>query len=108
MSRPISLQVYVNAEVAARVRAAAKASGLGISEWLRSRVIQACDSEVATDTDRDLLARLYRHSLFGFVGLDALLAGHPDHSLRERVHTVWKARCIDAGMAPSVDEGAAK
>lgn len=36
MSRPISLQVYVSAELAARVRTAAAANGLAVSKWLLS------------------------------------------------------------------------
>ena len=108
MSRPISLQVYVSAELASRVRTAASASGLAVSEWLRSQVVRACDGELSTASDSTILARLYRQSLFGFVGLDALLAGHPDHALRERVHTAWKARCKEAGMAITSKEGGAK
>ena len=108
MTRPISLQVYVSAELASRVRAAASAQGLGISEWLRTQVVRACDGELAASSDRTILTRLYRQSLFGFVGLDALLAGHPDHALRERVHTAWKARCKEAGMAATAQDGGAK
>jgi hypothetical protein len=108
MSRPISLQVYVSAELANRVRAAASANGLGISEWLRTQVVRACDGELSTASDRAVLTRLYRQSLFGFVGLDALLAGHPDHGLRERVHSAWKARCKEAGMAITSKDGGAK
>lgn len=108
MSRPNSLQVYVSAELAARVRTAAAANGLAVSEWLRTVVLRACDGELSVARDRDLLAKLYRQSLFGFVGLDALLSGHPDHSLRERVHSAWLARCRETGMAAIGDEGGVK
>lgn len=105
MSRPKSLQVYVTPELAARVRTAAAANGLAVSEWLRSLVLRACENELSVATDRRLLGKLYRQSLFAFVGLDALLAGHPDPTLRERVHAAFAARCQQAGMAAATDEG---
>jgi hypothetical protein len=105
MQKYTSIQVYVSAELAEQVRAAAAANGLAVSEWLRSLAKRACESELALASDRALLARLYRQSLFGFVGLDALLAGHPDHALRERVHSIWKARCQASGMGAAPDEG---
>lgn len=105
MQRHISLQVYVSPELAERVRAAAAANGLAVSEWLRSLATRACDNELSLASDRVLIARLYRQSLFAFVGLDALLAGHPDPSLRERVHSAWTARCKHAGISASLIEG---
>ena len=108
MPRPISLQVYVSPELARQVRAAAQADGLAVSEWLRSQLKRALASGPAGATDRGLLDKLYRQSLFAFVGLDALLSGHPDHTLRERAHTAWKARCKEAGMAAAPTKGGAK
>ena len=94
MPRPISLQVYVSPELAAQVRAAAEADGLAVSEWLRSQLKKALVGAASGASERALLGKLYRQSLFAFVGLDALLSGHSDHTLRERAHTAWKARCI--------------
>ena len=108
MSRPRSLQVYVTPELAERVRKAAEANGLAVSEWLRVLIRRGCDNEPSVATEQSLIARLYRQSLFAFVGLDALLSGHPDHTLRERAHTAWKARCKEAGMAATPTKGAAK
>lgn len=108
MPRPISLQVYVSPELAQQVRAAAEADGLAVSEWLRSQLKKALAGAPAGATERGLLDKLYRQSLFAFVGLDALLSGHPDHTLRERAHTAWKARCKEAGMAAAPTKGGAK
>lgn len=108
MPRPISLQVYVSPELARQVRAAAEADGLAVSEWLRSQLKKALANGPAGATDRGFLDKLYRQSLFAFVGLDALLSGHPDHTLRERAHTAWKARCKEAGMAVAPTKGGAK
>lgn len=108
MPRPISLQVYVSPELAEQVRAAAEADGLAVSEWLRSQLKKALANSPAGASERGLLDKLYRQSLFAFVGLDALLSGHPDHTLRERAHTAWKARCKEVGMAATPTKGAAK
>jgi hypothetical protein len=105
MSRPKCLQVYVSDELAARARAAASASGLAISEWLRNVVVRACDNDLSVASDRSVLVKLYRQSLFAMVGVDALLAGHSDHALRERVHTAFAARCRAAGVTATSDEG---
>lgn len=108
MPRPISLQVYVSSELAEQVRCAAAANGLAVSEWLRSQLKKALDGELTGAGDRGLLDKLYRQSLFAFVGLDALLSGHPDHTLRERAHTAWKARCKEAGIAAAPTKGGVK
>ena len=108
MPRPISLQVYVSPELAEQVRCAAAANGLAVSEWLRSQLKKALDDELTGAGERGLLDKLYRQSLFAFVGLDALLSGHPDHTLRERAHTAWKARCKEAGIAAAPIKGGVK
>lgn len=108
MPRPISLQVYVSPELAEQVRSAAEADGLAVSEWLRSQVKKVLASGPIGAGDQALLGKLYRQSLFAFVGLDALLSGHPDHTLRERAHSAWKARCKEAGIAATPVKGGAK
>ncbi len=106
MSRTISIQVYVNAALAEQVRSAAASNDLTVSEWLRSLIRQSFDGEPSSANNRDLLGKLYRQSLFAFVGIDALLSGHPDHLLRGRVHEVYTARCQQAGLLASSGEGA--
>ena len=108
MPRPISLQVYVSPELAEQVRSAAEADGLAVSEWLRSQLKKVLASGPIGASDQALLGKLYRQSLFAFVGLDALLSGHPDHTLRERAHSAWKARCKEAGMAATPTKGGGK
>jgi len=108
MPRPISLQVYVSAEIAEQVRLAAEADGLAVSEWLRSQLKKVLGRDPSGASERALLDKLYRRSLFAFVGLDALLSGHSDHTLRERAHSAWKARCKEAGMVAPEPKGGAK
>lgn len=105
MSRPKCLQTYVSDELAARARAAASSSGLAVSEWLRMLIVRACNSDLSVADDRSILIKLYRQSLFTMVGVDALLAGHSDNALRERVHTVFADRCRAAALAETSDEG---
>ena len=45
------------------------------------------------------------HLSFSMVGVDALLAGHKDHALRERVHQAFAVKCKQAGLTASTDEG---
>ena len=108
MPRPISLQVYVTPELAEQVRLAAASDGLAVSEWLRLQLKKVLASGLSETNERGLLDKLYRQSLFAFVGIDALLSGHPDHTLRERVHAAWKARCQEAGMAAAQSKGGEK
>lgn len=108
MPRPISLQVYVSPELAEQVRRAAEADGLAVSEWLRAQLKKVLASGPIGASEQALLGKLYRQSLFAFVGLDALLSGHPDHTLRERAHSAWKARCKEAGIAATPTKGGAK
>lgn len=105
MSRPKSIHVYVSDELAARARAVASTSGLAVSEWLRMLIMRACDNDVSLANDRAILIKLYRQSLFAMVGIDGLLAGHSDHTLRERVHTVFADRCRAASLTETTDEG---
>ena len=101
MSRPISLQVYVSPELAEQVRSAAEADGLAVSEWLRSQLKKVLASGPIGASDQALLGqlhRLFRHAT----------GEHPDHTLRERAHSAWKARCKEAGMAATPTKGGAK
>jgi hypothetical protein len=106
MARPLSLQVYVSRELAERVRTAAAHNDLSISEWVRTLVASACDqSENAGQHDK-VIERIHRQSVFIMVGLDALLAGHPDHGLRDRAHQAYGRKCKQLGITSTTSEGA--
>ncbi len=105
MARPLSLQIYVSRELAGRVRAAAARNDLSVSEWVRTLVTSACDqSENAGQHDK-VIERIHRQSVFIMVGLDALLAGHPDHGLRDRAHQAYGRKCKQLGITSSTSEG---
>lgn len=105
MARPLSLQIYVSRELAGRVRAAAARNDLSVSEWVRTLVTSACDqSENAGQHDK-VIERIHRQSVFIMVGLDAILAGHPDHGLRDRAHQAYGRKCKQLGITSSTSEG---
>lgn len=101
MSRSLSLQVYVSPELGARVREAANAKGMTVSEWLRLLIDRSCDEDAGTPS----LERVARQSVFLMVGIDALLAGHPDHALRDRAHQAYARKLRELGLAPASGGG---
>lgn len=68
-------------------------------------IVRACDTDLSVASDRRVMLLLYRQSLLAMVGVDALLAGHSDHALRERIHAAFAAPCRAAGFAETTDEG---
>lgn len=107
MSRPISLQVHVSNDLALRVRAAVHRREISVSEWIRSLLSQACDDDDYVSRLEHSVERIARHSVFVMVGVDALLAGHVDHALRERAHQAYARKCRELGLAASSDEAGA-
>ena len=43
--------------------------------------------------------------VFTMVGVDALLAGHADHGLRERAHQAYARKCKELGLTANAGEG---
>ena len=105
MSRPIALLGLVSNDLAVRVRAAARRRDISVSEWIRSLLSQACDDDDYVSRIERSVERIARHSVFMMVGVDALLAGHPDHALRERAHQAYARKCRELGLVSGTDEG---
>lgn len=105
MTRPICLQVYISHELSALIRKAAKAKGISMSEWVRSLLADAGAEDGPALRLNTSIDRLSRQSVFVMVGIDALLAGHPDHALRERAHQAYTRKCRELGLASPADEG---
>ena len=108
MARPLSLQIYVSDDLAHRVRMAAKAKGMSVSEWVRLLLMAACDGEDPASGQAASIERIHRQSVFAMVGIDALLAGHADPQLRDRAHAAYARRCKQLGLATAAVEGASK
>lgn len=105
MSRSSVLQIYVTPDLAERVRGVALAHGLDVSQWVRSLLVRACEGDLNDGESRDTLGRLHRQAVFAMVGIDALLAGHPDPQLRNRAHQAFARKCREAGLVAASDEG---
>ena len=105
MTRPICLQVYISSELSSMIRKAAKAKGISMSEWVRALLANACtEDELSSRLDASI-ERISRRSVFLMVGVDALLAGHPDHALRGRAHQAYVRKCKELGLAAATGEG---
>ena len=72
----ICLQVYISNDLC--VPFAVPGHGVSISEWVGALVRRACDDEDAGGKGDAAIDRIARQSVFLMVGVDALLAGHPD------------------------------
>jgi hypothetical protein len=105
MTRSVCLQIYVSNELGARIRDVARARDLDVSTWARSLLSAACDGAGAAVLPDAIVERMARQSLFIMVGVDALLAGHPDRSLRERARQAYARKCKEQGLAPAAGEG---
>ena len=105
MTRPICLQVYISDELSSLIRKSAKAKGISMSEWVRSLLANACAEDELASRLNTSIERISRQSVFLMVGIDALLAGHPDHALRERAHQAYARKCRELGLAPIAGEG---
>ncbi len=106
MSRPICIQIYVSRELGLRIREVARTRELDVSAWARSLLAAACDeadfeSHANASADREA-----RQNVFVMVGVDALLAGHPDRDLRERAHQAYARKCRELGLALPSEKGA--
>lgn len=105
MSRSLSLQVYVSLELGQQARAAASARGLSVSEWVRLLIVSACGPGERADAVEQSARRIARQSLFAMIGIDALLAGHPDHALRGRAHEAFSRKCREQGLVSGAGDG---
>ena len=105
MTRPICLQVYISNELSSLIRKTARGKGISMSEWVRSLLANACAEDEIASRLNTSVERISRQSVFLMIGIDALLAGHPDHALRERAHQAYARKCRELGLAPTPGEG---
>lgn len=105
MTRPVCLQIYVSHELGARIRQAASARNLSTSEWARSLLAAVCDDDDFASRLNGSIEQIARQSVFVMVSVDALLAGHPDHGLRERAHQAYARKCRELGLASPPESG---
>jgi len=105
MTRPVPIQVYVSPELADRVRKVAERHDMTVSAWLRALLSRACDEqELALHHDTSI-TRILRMMIFARVGIDGLLAGHADPTLRDRIYKVYRRQCAAIGLPSASSEG---
>ena len=105
MTRPVCLQVYISHELSARIREEARLREISMSEWVRSLLLAATEAEDFASRLNRSIERIARQSVFVMVGVDALLAGHSDHGLRERAHQAYARKCRELGIALPSQKG---
>ena len=105
MTRPVCLQVYISHELSARIREEARLRDISMSEWVRSLLLAATEAEDFASRMNRSIERIARQSVFVMVSVDALLAGHPDHGLRERAHQAYARKCRELGLASPSERG---
>ena len=105
MSRPIPIQVYVSPELATRVRAVAERQHMTVSAWLRAQLARACEEDDHASQHDTSITRILRMGVFSRVGIDALLAGHPDPKLRDKVYAIYARKCEAIGLPSTAGEG---
>ena len=101
MDHLVALQFRVPRAVAARLKAHCAACNLLVGEFLRTLVMQACDTGLGENRTERQLALNETDQCFAAVALDALLAGHPDPEMRSRAHAAFvrkseRRRSLDA------------
>ena len=89
MDHLVALQFRVPRGVAAQLKAHCVARNLRVGEFLRTLVMQACDTGLGENRTGRQLARIETDQCFAAVALDALLAGHPDPDMRSRAHAAF-------------------
>lgn len=104
MARSISLQVRVSPDLAARLRAHCASHGVSLSERIRALILDSLDGSGSVERDR-MVRRTARQMVFVMIGVDALLAGHPDPDLRTRSHQAYARKCRELGIVSVPGEG---
>lgn len=104
MTRQNRLQTFVSLPIGNWVRQCAADKGESVSVFIRDLIVAAWhrDNE-AKDKPRALDP--VRQNLFISVALDALLAGHPDATLRDRTHEAYRRRLERLGLPLSTNMG---
>lgn len=105
MARQVCFQVYISHELSERIRKAARARELNMSEWARPLLVAACEDAERASSSHAYAERSVRQGVFIMVGVDALLAGHPDPGLRERAHQAYARKCRELGLASPSEKG---
>jgi hypothetical protein len=92
MSRNVSIQTYLPPHIAAWVDAEASRARTSRSLWIANIQTELFQGQELRDEEREQAAYLRKNITFVACGVDGLLAGHPDHTLRQRVHEAYQRK----------------
>jgi hypothetical protein len=96
MTRNISIQTYLPPHIAAWVDAEAARARTSRSLWIANILTDLFQGQELRDDGREQAASLRKNITFVACGVDGLLAGHPDHTLRQRVHEAYHRKLAQA------------
>lgn len=96
MSRNISIQTYLPPHIAAWVDAEAARARTSRSLWIANILTDLFQGQELRDEGREQAAYLRKHVTFLTCGVDGLLAGHQDRTLRQRVHYACQKKLAQA------------
>lgn len=89
MNRLVPVQSWLPQEIAEQVKLHCRNHSLPMSEFIRTLVLEACATGLAENRIERHLKWISSDLNYAAVALDALLAGHADPALRERVHDAF-------------------
>ncbi|MCC6925230.1 MAG: hypothetical protein U9R07_11550 [Pseudomonadota bacterium] len=89
MKHLVPVQAWLPQEIAEQVKSHCQNHCQPVSEFIRTLVLEACATGLATNRIERHLEWISSDLNFAAVALDALLAGHADPDLRERVHEAF-------------------
>jgi hypothetical protein len=92
MARNIPVQTYLPPHVADWVGDEAARVKLSKSLWIGSMIIDLYQGQEMRDEARKNAEHVRRQLTFITCALDGLLAGHPDETLRGRVHAAFRRK----------------
>ena len=108
MNRLVPVQSWLPQPIAEQVKAHCLHNCMPVSEFLRTLVIEACALGLEANRIERHLEWISSDLNFAAVALDALLAGHADPELRERVHAAFARKEERRRSSPQGVEGAVK
>jgi len=108
MKHLVPVQAWLPQEIAEQVKAHCRKNSQPVSEFIRALVVEACAMGLEANYIENHLEWISSNLNFASVALDALLGGHADPGLRERVHEAFALKEERRLGAFQSSEGAAK
>ncbi len=96
VTRNVSVQTYLPKHVAAWVQNEASRAKQSRSQWIGAIVTDLFQGQDLREESRQNIELVKRNLTFMVCAVDGLLAGHPDPSLRARVHEAYRRKVEQA------------